>query len=131
VAKVDLFTRLVKDPSVSDDYAQPIEKVNDTLSIVRIEAGPEAYLFKEHLWDVLDIFVDNMRETFRHQNHYPDLLHSHYADAGYVGSELANQLSIPLIHTGHSLGRIKRARLIANGVPSKDIEHQYNIFGHG
>ncbi|WP_029935246.1 HAD family hydrolase [Thiomicrospira pelophila] len=127
VGKVELFTRLVKDKACDSEYAQPIEKLNDKLSIIRIEAGPEEYIFKEQLWDYLDTFADNMMGYFRHQNHYPDIIHSHYADAGYVGSQLANQLSIPLIHTGHSLGRIKRARLFANGVPSKEIEEQYNM----
>ena len=127
VAKVELFTRLVKDDAVGSEYAQPSEKINDKLSIVRMEAGPEGYIFKEQLWDYLDTFTDNMMEYFRDQEHYPDIIHSHYADAGYVGSQLANQLSIPLIHTGHSLGRVKRARLFANGVPTEDIESQYNM----
>lgn len=127
VGKVELFTRLVKDKAVGSEYAQPIEKINDKLSIIRIEAGPEEYIFKEQLWDYLDTFADNMREYFRDKDHYPDIIHSHYADAGYVGSQLANQLSIPLIHTGHSLGRVKRARLFANGVSPKEIEEQYNM----
>ena len=127
VDKVELFTRLVKDKAVSSEYAQPVEKINDKLSIIRIEAGPEEYIFKEQLWDYLDTFADNMMEYFRDQSYYPDIIHSHYADAGYVGSQLSNQLSIPLIHTGHSLGRVKRARLFANGVPTNEIEEQYNM----
>lgn len=127
VGRVELFTRLVKDKTVSSEYAQPVEKINDKLSIIRIEAGSEEYIFKEQLWDYLDTFADNMMEYFRDQSHYPDIIHSHYADAGYVGSQLSNQLSIPLIHTGHSLGRVKRARLFANGVPTNEIEEQYNM----
>lgn len=127
VGKVELFTRLVIDPQVSDDYAQPIEVVNPKLSIVRLEAGPEEYIYKEQLWDYLDAFSDNMMDYFRRQNRFPDILHSHYADAGYVGSQLANQTSIPLIHTGHSLGRVKRARLLANGLTSEQIETRYNM----
>lgn len=127
VKKVELFTRLIRDASVSEEYAKPIEKVSDKFSIVRIEAGPDEYIFKEQLWDHLDTFSDNMMDYFRQHNQYPDILHSHYADAGYVGSNLANQMSIPLIHTGHSLGRVKRARLIANGVSAKEIETRYNM----
>lgn len=41
VGKVEIFTRLVKDKTVDYEYAQPLEKVNDKLSIIRIEAGPE------------------------------------------------------------------------------------------
>jgi len=57
----------------------------------------------------------------------PDLVHSHYADAGYVGVRLANLLGVPLIHTGHSLGRDKRQRLLAMGVSRDEIEHAYNM----
>lgn len=127
VSRVELFTRLIRDDSVDADYAQPLEKVNDKLDIVRIEAGPDEYIFKEQLWDYLDTFTDNMMNYFRLRERFPDILHSHYADAGYVGSQLANQMSIPLIHTGHSLGRVKRARLIANGVSSEEIENSYNM----
>ena len=35
VGKVDLFTRLVSDKSVSEDYARPVEPVNDAFRIVR------------------------------------------------------------------------------------------------
>ena len=127
VGKVELFTRLVKDDSVSPEYAEPVENINDKLSIVRIEAGPEEYIFKEQLWDYLDTFSDNMLEMFRERDVFPDIIHSHYADAGYVGSLIANQLSIPLIHTGHSLGRVKRARLIARGLSAEEIESSYNM----
>ena len=44
VEKVDLITRRVVDPSVSDDYAQPIEVIADNARIVRIDAGPEEYI---------------------------------------------------------------------------------------
>ncbi len=56
-----------------------------------------------------------------------DLVHSHYADAGYVGVRLANLLGVPLIHTGHSLGRDKRKRLLARGFSREEIEKTYNI----
>ncbi|QCU91115.1 HAD family hydrolase [Thiomicrorhabdus sediminis] len=127
VAKVELFTRLVRDENVDSDYAQPVEQLNDKLSIVRIEAGPDEYIFKEQLWDYLDSFTDNMMDYFREQKSYPHIFHSHYADAGYVGGQLANQLSIPLVHTGHSLGRVKRSRLIANGLSSIEIENVYHM----
>jgi len=127
VEKVDLVTRRVFDPSVSDDYAAPIEIVSDNVRIVRIEAGPEEYIAKEQLWDHLDSFLDNLINWLNEQPRMPDLVHSHYADAGYVGVRLTNLLSIPLIHTGHSLGRDKRKRLLAKGLKREEIEQSYNI----
>lgn len=127
VGKVDLFTRQVIDPAVSEEYALPIESVSDQFNIVRIPAGPDQYIAKERLWDYLDTYTDNMMDYLRLQTKMPDIIHSHYADAGYVGYHLANQLAIPLIHTGHSLGRVKRARLLASGLNADEIESVYNM----
>lgn len=127
VAKVDLFTRQIIDSTVSEEYAQPVESISDKFNIIRIPAGPDQYIAKERLWDYLDAYTDNMMDHLRLQSKMPDILHSHYADAGYVGYHLANQLAIPLIHTGHSLGRVKRARLLANGLSAEEIESVYNM----
>jgi sucrose-phosphate synthase len=127
VARVDLITRLVRDELVSADYARPLERINDKFRIVRIEAGPDEYIYKEQLWDYLDVFADNLADFFRQQAEFPDLIHSHYADAGLVGSHVANLLGIPLIHTGHSLGRVKRRRLLASGLSAEQIETRYNM----
>ncbi len=127
VKQVDLITRRVVDATVSDDYAIPIEALSDKVRIVRIDAGPEEYLPKEQLWDHLDSFMDNLTNWLNNQAHMPDLVHSHYADAGYVGVRLANLLGVPLIHTGHSLGRDKRKRLLAMGLSRDAIENTYNM----
>jgi len=127
VEQVDLITRRVIDAAVSDDYAIPIEALSDKARIVRIDAGPEEYLPKEQLWDHLDSFMDNLTNWLNMQAHMPELVHSHYADAGYVGVRLANLLGVPLIHTGHSLGRDKRKRLLAMGLSRDEIEHTYNM----
>jgi sucrose-phosphate synthase len=117
-----LLTRRVVDPQVSADYAEPIEILSPKARIVRIEAGPEGYIRKEELWDHLDSFADNALAFLRAEGLNPDIVHSHYADAGYVGVRLANLLGVPLVHTGHSLGRVKRRRLIASGLKRDLIE---------
>jgi sucrose-phosphate synthase len=61
------------------------------------------------------------------QPRMPDLVHAHYADAGYVGVGVANLLGVPLVFTGHSLGRDKRKRLLASGLSAQAIEDSYNI----
>ncbi|MCL5974605.1 MAG: HAD-IIB family hydrolase [Gammaproteobacteria bacterium] len=127
VGEVLLITRRVVDEEVSPDYSRPIEQLNDKLRIIRIEAGPERYLPKEQIWDHLDTFADNLVDFFREQAFLPDILHSHYADAGLVASHIANLLGIPLIHTGHSLGRVKRRRLLASGVDLEQLEQQYKM----
>jgi sucrose-phosphate synthase len=127
VARVDLLTRRVMDTTVSSDYARRLEPLSDKVNIVRIECGEDAYIPKEQLWDSLDTFADNALSFFRENQLTPDIIHSHYADAGYVGIRLSSLLGIPLVHTGHSLGRVKRQRLLASGLKRDEIEQQYNI----
>ncbi|MDD5460954.1 MAG: HAD-IIB family hydrolase [Methylococcales bacterium] len=127
VARVDLVTRRIIDSEVDNDYAEPVESLAENAQIVRVEAGPEGYIRKEELWDHLDSFADNLLTWLHSQPLLPDILHSHYADAGYVGVRLSHRTGLPLVHTGHSLGRDKRRRLLAMGLPMEDIERRYHI----
>jgi len=127
VESVDLLTRRIIDPAVSPDYAKTVEMLADNARIIRIEAGPEGYIRKEELWDHLDSFADNTLAWLHSQPRLPDILHSHYADAGYVGLRLSHWTGLPLIHTGHSLGRDKRRRLLALGLTMEEIEKRYHM----
>jgi len=127
VEQVDLVTRRIVDPQVSSDYAVVEECLDLSTRIIRIDCGPPEYIRKEDLWDHLDAFTDNLVEWLSGQPRYPSLFHSHYADAGYVGARASRLLEIPLIHTGHSLGRDKRKRLLARGLSREKIEEVYNI----
>ncbi len=127
VQQVDLVTRLIDDPAVDPQYAREIESLGEGARIVRIPCGPREYLPKEQLWDHLESFSDNLAHLLQEQGRLPTLIHSHYADAGYVGVRLSNLLGIPLVHTGHSLGRDKRKRLLARGLSREQISSTYNI----
>ncbi|MCI5146615.1 MAG: HAD family hydrolase, partial [Candidatus Electrothrix sp. AR3] len=127
VDQVDLITQLIVDDAVSEDYSIPVEPLNDHAQIVRIDIGTEGYTRKEELWEYLDIFADNLLFFFQEQGRFPDILHSHYADAGLVACRLSNLTGIPLIHTGHSLGRDKKLRLLAAGIKKEEIEFRYHI----
>lgn len=127
VAQVDLFTRCIVDPAVDADYGKATEPLGEKAQIVRLNAGPEGYIRKELLWDYLDALADNALDYFRTCGRVPNLIHSHYADAGYVGLRVAHQLGVPLVHTGHSLGRVKRRRLLASGLKRGEIESRYTM----
>jgi len=127
VERVDLVTRLIEDDSIDNDYSKPVEPMSNNAQIVRIECGEEGYLAKEQLWDSLDTFTDNLINYIRDNELKPDIIHSHYADAGYVGSRVSHYLGIPLVHTGHSLGREKRRRLLYSGMKQSEIESRYNM----
>jgi sucrose-phosphate synthase len=125
VDRVELMTRRIASIDVDPGYAEPFEPLATRARIVRVDGGPDAYIAKEELWDHLDTFVDNAVSYLQSLPRLPDLLHSHYADAGYVGSRLSHVLGIPLVHTGHSLGRVKRRRLLASGLGADEIEARY------
>ncbi|MHB1092359.1 HAD-IIB family hydrolase [Thiobacillus sp.] len=127
IEQVDVVTRLVDDASVSSDYAAPGEVLGERARLVRLPFGPKRYLRKESLWNHLDQLVDRTLSYLRQQPRLPDVIHSHYADAGYVGVHLSQLLGIPLAHTGHSLGRCKRQRLLDFGRKAQTIDRQFNF----
>lgn len=127
VEKVELYTRLITDKKVDGAYGQESEQLSDNVEIVRIPCGGGRYIRKEKLWPYLDEFVDNVIRRIQVNKRHPDLVHGHYADAGYVASSISDLLGIPMIFTGHSLGRTKLERLLSSGMSTEKIEKQYNI----
>jgi len=91
VGRADLLTRRIVDPNISEDYAEATEQLSDNTRIIRIDCGEEGYLPKEALWDSLDNFADNARDYINSQGRLPDIIHSHYADAGYVGGSMGSR----------------------------------------
>ncbi len=127
IRKVEVVTRRIADKTVSSDYAVTKEQVNDKFSIVRIRCGGNRYLRKEQLWDHLEEFVDRSIKHLKSGGELPDIIHSHYADAGYVCTELTKFFGVPFVHTGHSLGRNKLKNLLVDGMPREEIERKYKI----
>ncbi len=127
VKRVELFTRLIHDKAVSDDYAQTVETVNDKFSIIRIQCGGKKYMRKELLWPHLDEYVDKTIKYIKRQNAIPDIVHGHYPDGGYVAMQLAEIFATPFVYTGHSLGRSKLEQLINEGMKKEDIIKKYKI----
>jgi sucrose-phosphate synthase len=127
VERVDLITRLIDDPNVDASYATAHEELSERAAIVRLPFGPRRYVRKESIWSHLDQLVDRCLWYLRSQQRLPDVIHSHYADAGYVGRQLSVLLGVPLIHTSHSLGRQKQARLLDAGRKAAAIERQFRF----
>lgn len=126
VGSVELLTRQIHDPKLAPCYAEPEEMISENVKIVRIPFGPKRYLRKEALWPYLEVFVDRTLVHFR-KSGLPDIIHGHYADAGAAGAQLARLLHVPFVFTGHSLGRVKRERLLANKADQEAIEKKYRL----
>lgn len=127
VTHVHLFTRRIEDPSLGPEYAQAIEPVTERFDIRRIWCGGKRYLPKEQLWQHLDEFVTNAINHIKTERILPDWMHSHYADAAYVTTELSSFLNVPFVHTGHSLGRPKLEKLLATGMPEAEAMERYQF----
>ena len=127
IRKVDLLTRKIVDPRVSTDYAVDHERLSKKASIRRIECGPRRYIRKELLWPHLSEFIDGALAMIRTERDVPDILHAHYADAGLVAARLSKVLGIPVIFTGHSLGRFKLANLMARGMKRSRLYETFSF----
>ncbi|KAK2993273.1 hypothetical protein RJ640_022112, partial [Escallonia rubra] len=155
VYRVDLFTRQVSSPEVDWSYGEPTEMLtagpedadaadvgeSSGAYIIRIPFGPrDKYLHKELLWPHIQEFVDgalahilNMSKVLGEQIGggqpiWPYVIHGHYADAGDSAALLSGALNVPMVLTGHSLGRNKLEQLLKQGRQSKeDINSTYKI----
>jgi sucrose-phosphate synthase len=127
VDRVDLLTRRIDAKGVDDSYAVPVEVLCPGAQIIRVPFGPKRYLRKEKLWPYLDIFVDRALHHIVKLGRVPDVIHAHYADAGYAGAQLARVLGVPFVFTGHSLGRVKLQRMLDKGGTEESFERRFNF----
>ncbi|NOR22960.1 MAG: glycosyltransferase [Desulforhopalus sp.] len=110
VDRVDVITRRIIDVDYPG-YSDLVEPITSKAHIVRIECGPKRYIKKVNLWPYMEEYTNNCLKYIKKLGRIPDILHSNYADAGLVCTRLAKILAIPQVHTGHSLGKPKMARL--------------------
>lgn len=98
--QVDMFTRMV-------DATQPrIVQIAPGCRTVRLQAGPQEYVSRDHLFNHLNEFTDRVVEFSRRNGPY-DAVHTNYWLSGHVGLQLRRRLDLPQVHTYHSLGAIK------------------------
>lgn len=124
---VHIFTRLIDDPNEHDAYGQEIEAINDKCDIRRIPFAGSLYRKKEELWEHLDEFVKNALKHMKEHDIFPDWMHSHYGDAGYVAKELSLKLNVPFAHTAHSLGRSKKSKMKDMGLTEEEAEDKFKF----
>jgi D-inositol-3-phosphate glycosyltransferase len=97
--KVDVFTRR-DTPEVPD-----IVDVHEHTRVIHLKAGPAAYVAKEALPSLIDEFSAQL--AARLDQH--DLIHSHYWLSGQVGLQLKRGCGLPLVHTMHTMARVKNS----------------------
>lgn len=119
--EVDIWTRQFED--------QPeVEAVAEQVRIIRARCGGRDFIPKEYLYEKLPQWSENaLRFINNHKLKY-HFINSHYWDAGLAGQHLSEVLSVPHIHTPHSLGHWKKRQMESDYPEDADkFEKQYNF----
>ena len=100
-----------------------VEKSPDGYTVIRTPLGPEGFLPKEEFATHLPMFT-KAAITLMQKNNY-DVVHSHYWLSGISAVALKKKFTVPIVHTFHSLGKIKHANLSnMNAIHMKEREEQ-------
>ncbi|MET1036181.1 MAG: glycosyltransferase [Arthrobacter sp.] len=94
---VDIFTRAVDGTGTT--------VLGNGVTVHHMAAGPEGPLSKERLPEFLPEIVAAIQRCCSGRF---DLIHSHYWMSGLAGLELARDWGVPLVHTMHTMGKVKR-----------------------
>lgn len=111
-AGVDLFTRCQ-----GETDAAPVE-VADGVRVRHLRAGPRTPLPKESLPDLLLDFALALVRTPGTRPY--DVVHSHYWLSGQAGVLAARHWDVPLVHTMHTLAKVKNACLAPGDAPEPE-----------
>ena len=110
--EVDIFTR------ATSSALDPVVEAADGVWVRHIHAGPFEGLTKGDLPGQLCVFA---REVLRAEaaqpvGHY-DAVHSHYWLSGQVGALARDRWGVPLVHTMHTMAKVKNDALAAGDTP--------------
>ena len=104
--EVEVFTR-----ATSRHQAASVE-AEGGITVHHVPAGPFEGLTKDDLPAQLCNFVrDVLRVEVERGPRYFDLVHSHYWLSGQVGTVAAERWGVPLVHSMHTMAKVKNARL--------------------
>ena len=106
---VEIFTR-----ATSSDLP-PVVELAPGVTVRHLTAGPFEGLGKEDLPSQLCALTSGvLRAEAQHEPGYYDLVHSHYWLSGQVGWLATERWGVPLVHTAHTLAKVKN-RALADG----------------
>ncbi|UPO76589.1 D-inositol-3-phosphate glycosyltransferase [Arthrobacter sp. Helios] len=119
--QVDIFTR------ASAPDQPPAVEIAPGATVRHITAGPRRRLPKEVLPGLAEELAEGISAAARGLQEHGryDVLHSHYWVSGIAGLALARQWDVPLVHTMHTMARVKNVQL----QPGERAEPQVRIQG--
>lgn len=111
-AEVEIFTRAT---APDQRAAVPLD---DGVLVRHVTAGPYTGLDKADLPGQLCAFTAGVLRTQAERARRPyDVVHSHYWLSGQVGWLAAERWDVPLVHTMHTLAKVKNAALAPGDTP--------------
>lgn len=113
---VDVFTR------ATSSALPPVVEAAPGVLVRHVVAGPYAGLDKTDLPALLCPFTaEVLRAEARHEPGFYDLVHSHYWLSGDVARVAAARWGVPLVHSAHTLAKVKNAALAEGDAPEPRI----------
>ena len=113
---VDIYTR-----STDSDQPKTVH-IAPGVTVRHIEAGPFNGLSKEELPSQIGALTHGVMEVFNSlPKNYYKILHSHYWISGQLGWMLSERTDIPLVHTMHTMARVKNLSLADGDSPEPAI----------
>lgn len=114
--EVEIFTR-----ATSSDLPPTVEMAPGVL-VHHITAGPFEGLVKSELpGQLCAVTAGVLRKEVTRPEGWFDLIHSHYWLSGQVGWLASERWNIPLVHTMHTMARVKNAELAEGDTPEPEI----------
>jgi glycosyltransferase involved in cell wall biosynthesis len=105
-ALADLGHRVTVLTRRDDDRLPDRVLMGPGIAVEHIDAGPARPIDKDDLFRHMPQFADGALRAIRRRP--VDVLHSHFWMSGWVGSRLREASGVPLVHTFHALGTVKR-----------------------
>ncbi|MEY9846254.1 D-inositol-3-phosphate glycosyltransferase [Streptacidiphilus sp. BW17] len=110
--EVEIFTR-----ATASELPPKVELAPGVL-VRHVTAGPYEGLIKEDLPAQLCAFTHSvLRTEAGHRPGHYDVVHSHYWLSGQVGWLAADRWGVPLVHTMHTMAKVKNASLATGDKP--------------
>lgn len=110
--EVDIFTRATE-PGLPEKV-----EIAPGVNVRHLEAGPYAGISKDELPSQLCALTSSfMHLEARFPRGYYDVIHSHYWISGQLGWMVSERTGIPLIHSMHTMAKVKNLSLAENEVP--------------
>jgi D-inositol-3-phosphate glycosyltransferase len=110
--EVEVFTR------ATSSELPPVAELAPGVLVRHVHAGPFETLDRNELPAQLCAFTASvLRVEANHEPGYFDLVHSHYWLSGQVGWLARDRWGVPLVHTAHTLAKVKNAALAEGDTP--------------